>query len=104
MVHVVSIGYIQVEVVDDERTWSWRCVNGDSVMDLRTPYSRHPPRQLSYKHNSPFLNLWSNEHITCHLSLFVRSGIYHTIVIKVFSYKNILKHSVYELQHILSTY
>lgn len=91
MVHVVSIGCIQVEVVDDERTWSWRCVNGDSVMDLRTPYctthSRHPPRQLSYKHNSPFLNLWSNEHITCHLSLFIPNGIHHTIVMTVFSYK-----------------
>lgn len=55
MVHVVSIGCIQVEVVVDERTW--RCVKGDSVMDFRAPYSRHPPRQLSYKHNSPFLNL-----------------------------------------------
>lgn len=86
MVHVVSIGCIQVEVVD-ERTWSWRCVNRDSVMDLRTPFSRHPPRQLSYKHNSPFLNLWSNEHITCHLSLFIRNGIRHTIVMTVFSYK-----------------
>lgn len=103
MVHVVSIGCIQVEVVVDERTW--RCVNGDSVMDFAPlRYSRHPPRQLSYKHNSPFLILWSNEHITCHLSLFIRNGIHHTILIKVFSYKNILKHSVYELQHILSTY
>lgn len=36
MVHVVSIGCIQVDIVVDERTW--RCVNGDSVMDFRTPY------------------------------------------------------------------
>lgn len=102
MVHVVSIGCIQVDVVVDERTW--RCVNGDSVMDFA-------PLTLDILLGNsltttipPSLNLWSNEHITCHLPLLTRNGLHHTIVIKVFSYKNILKHSVYELQHILSTY
>lgn len=82
MVHVVSIGYIQVEVVDDERTW--RCVNGDSVMDLRTPSPSATLLQTQFP--LPY-NLWSNEHITCHLSLFIRNGIRHTIVMTVFSYK-----------------
>lgn len=105
MVHVVSIGCIQVEVVVDERTW--RCVKGNSVMDFRTPFTLDILLGNSLTNTIPPSLIYRVTNTSlpgCRLSLFIRNGLHYTILMKVFSYKNILKHSVYELQHILSTY